>query len=110
MEDCVIECEPMSHDADEPDFLSRAIGEFREEFLLWIDAELVRLREREPEASLVMKEGSAAPASTRSGLGGGPPHGSGTSRAGARPGRADLPSEKGWERPRNRERVAGRDA
>src|SRR5437764_15486888 len=102
MEDWVIECELMSHDADEPDFLSRAIGEFREEFLLWIDAELVRLHEREQEASLVMEEGSAAPSSARPGLGGGPQPGSRTRRPRARPGRPDLLSDRGWQRPRNR--------
>src|SRR4051794_8221893 len=100
MEDCVIEFEVMSHDAHQPDLLSRAIGEFREEFLVWIDAELVRLREREQEESRVMKEGSAAASSTRSGLGGGPQLGSRTSRPGPRPGRPDLQSEMEEERPR----------
>jgi hypothetical protein len=110
MEDCVIEFEVMSSDADEPDLLSRAIGEFREGFLLWIDAELVRLRERESEESLVMEEGSAAPSSSRSGLGGGSPLGSRASRPAARPGRPDLPAEIGWQTPRNRGKAAGRDS
>jgi hypothetical protein len=38
----------MSHDSEVSDALSWAIGEFREELLLWIDTELSRLREQEP--------------------------------------------------------------
>ena len=37
----------MSEDGEVLDSLSRAIGEFRAEILLWIDEALVRLRERE---------------------------------------------------------------
>jgi len=46
----------MSHDADVLDSLPRAIAEFREKVLLWIDTALVRLREREQEESLAMED------------------------------------------------------
>jgi hypothetical protein len=45
----------MRQEATESDSLSRAIGDFRDEFVGWIDTELARLREREREESLVSK-------------------------------------------------------
>ena len=46
----------MRHEAMESDSLSRAIGDFRDQLVSWIDTELAHLREREREESLVMKE------------------------------------------------------
>jgi hypothetical protein len=46
----------MTCEIDASDSLSRAIGEFREELLLWIDAELVRLGEREQDDSVIEEE------------------------------------------------------
>ena len=55
----------MSDDAEVLDSLSRAIVEFREEILLWIDTALVRLREREQDESVAMEERSAPATLTR---------------------------------------------
>jgi len=46
----------MSQEFEVSDPLSRAIGEFRKELLLWIDTELVRLREPEQADDLVIEE------------------------------------------------------
>ena len=46
----------MTRDIEFQDPLSWAIGEFREELLLWIDTELVRLQEREPADDSVIEE------------------------------------------------------
>ncbi len=51
----------MSHEAESADLLARAIGEFREELLLWIDTELTRLRGRAAEESPVIEESSTGP-------------------------------------------------
>jgi hypothetical protein len=58
----------MSDGAEVLDSLSRAIVEFREEVLLWIDTELVRLRERERDESVAMEERPAPATLTRWGM------------------------------------------
>ena len=57
-----------SDDTDPPDSLVRAIGEFREDLLRWIDTELAWLRVRERAESRVMEEESTGPTSNPSGL------------------------------------------
>jgi hypothetical protein len=106
----VFETGVMSNQAESADFLSRAIGEFREELLLWIDTELARLQEREQEENLVVEEVSTAPKSIRSGPRGGSHLGSQTNCDGASPGRPDFLS--GMERPtlRNCERFTDRNS
>jgi hypothetical protein len=46
----------MSHEFEASDPLSRAIGEFRKELLLWIDTELLRLRQPGQADDLVNEE------------------------------------------------------
>jgi hypothetical protein len=53
----------MSHDSQVSDPLSRAIGEFREELLFWIDAELSRLRREQAENLVIQEELATAGAS-----------------------------------------------
>ncbi len=91
----------MSHDIEVSDPLLRAIGEFREELLLWIDTELVRLREREPAEALVMEEEAAATGSES---------GSSSSRHGASTGSPHFRSGMAWQEPPTRERVVDRDS
>jgi hypothetical protein len=55
----------MGDDAEVLDPCSRAIVEFREEMLLWIDTALVRLRERDQDAIAPMHERSAPATLTR---------------------------------------------
>jgi hypothetical protein len=64
----IVEVERMSEDGAVLDGLSRAIADFREEVLLWIDTALVRLREREQQDSLAMEQKSAPATLTRSGM------------------------------------------
>ncbi len=92
----------MSHDSEVSDPLSRAIGEFREELLSWIDTELVRLREREQADDLVMEEEPAAASGSQFGASSG--------RLGVSRGSPSFPSGMAWQEPRARERVADRDS
>jgi len=46
----------MSQEFEVSDPLTRAIGDFRRELLLWIDTELVRLRQPEQADDLVIEE------------------------------------------------------
>ncbi len=57
--DGIVEAPLMSGDADVVDSLSRAIADFREKVVVWIDGTLVRLREREQEERLAAQEKSA---------------------------------------------------
>ena len=61
----MIEPKAMSHEIEVSDPLSWAIGEFREELLLWIDTELVRLRERDQAGDGMMEEEPAAAIGSR---------------------------------------------
>jgi hypothetical protein len=92
----------MSHDTEVPDPLLLAIGEFREELLVWIETELVRQREREQAENRVMEERPAAAT--------GSPFGVSSSRLGASPGRPYLESGMDGREPRIRERVADGDS
>jgi hypothetical protein len=102
MEDWIIWSDAMSYDIKLSDPLSCAIGEFREELLLWIDTELVRLREGEQAEDLVMVEQRAAA--------GGSQLGASSSRLGVSRGSSHFPSGIAWQEPRTRERVADRDS
>lgn len=61
----------MGLDTESADSLLRAIGEFRLEFLSWIDAEMARVREREPGEGLAAGGILTTPGSVRSGPRGG---------------------------------------
>jgi hypothetical protein len=100
----------MSQQTEARDSLSRAIGEFREELLRWIDTELARLREREPDEGLAMENESTTAISTPAGLSGESRGGSQTSQNAACSGRAGLPPRVRWELPWSRERAADGDA
>jgi len=103
----ILEVELMNHDAEVLDPQSRAIANFREEILLWIDTALVRLREREQEESLATEKRSARAASTRSGMERGSQTRSPPSRPGARLGGAVLEPVMRSEGSRNTEEIAG---
>jgi hypothetical protein len=92
----------MSHDSEVSDPLSREISEFREELLLWIDTELIRLRERDHGDDLVMEEEPAAASGSQ--------FGASSSRLGVSRGSPNIPSGMAWQEPRTRERVADRDS
>jgi hypothetical protein len=81
--------------------LSWAISEFREELLLWIDTELVRLREREQiDDSVLEEEFSAARESQSSGS---------SSRLGVSRGSPFFQSGIAGQEPRTRLRVVDRE-
>jgi len=109
-DDRIVEVSLMSDDAEVLDPLSRAIVEFREEILLWIDTALVRLREREQVESVAMEERSAPAASTRWGMDSGSQTHSPTRRLGASLGGTELQPVVRWEGSRNNEEIAGRDS
>jgi hypothetical protein len=98
----MIEPKAMSHDIEVSDPLSWAIGEFREELLLWIDIELVRLREREQAEDLMREEEPAAASGSQ--------FSTSSSRLGA--SRVSPYFQPGMtrEEPRTRQRLADRDS
>jgi hypothetical protein len=100
----------MNDDTEVSDPLSRAIAEFREELVVWINTELGRLQQWDEDENLVLEDGSAAPVSTGSSQEAGSGVGSRASRLWARLVRADPPSAMGWEPHRNGQRVAVGDA
>jgi hypothetical protein len=91
----------MSPDTEVPDRLLSAIGEFREEVLLWIDSELVRLRERE-QAENRRLEQRLAPAT-------GSHFSASNGRLGASPERPSLQSGTGPREPRSLETARDRE-
>jgi len=91
----------MSYDIKLSDPLSCAIGELREELLLWIDAELVRLGEGEQAEDQVKEQERVAA--------GGSQFGAASSRLGLSRGSPHFPSSIAWQEPRTCERVADRD-
>ncbi|MFI5457474.1 MAG: hypothetical protein ACHRXM_18685 [Isosphaerales bacterium] len=100
----------MSHDAEVLGSQSRAIADFREEILLWIDTALVRLREREQEESLVMEEKSAPAALTRLSMERGSQTQSRARRPGVSLGGTELEPVMRWEGTRNTGEIAGPDS
>ena len=109
-DDRIVEVQLMSHDADVLDSLSRAIAEFREKVLLWIDTALVRLREREQAESLAMEEKSAPAALTRLRMERGSPTASPTRRPAAGKDGMDLQPVMSWEGTPNPAEIAGPDS
>ena len=100
----------MSDGAEVLDSLSRAIVEFREEVLLWIDTELVSLRKREQDESVAMEERSAPATLTRWGLESGTQTHSPIRRLVAGPGEAELQPVMSRDGSRNNEEIARRDS
>jgi hypothetical protein len=92
----------MSREIGVSDPLSWAIGEFREELLLWIDTELVRLREREQADDLVIEEELAVARE--------PQFNASSSRLGVPRGSRYFESGIAWQEPRTRERAVDRDS
>jgi hypothetical protein len=90
----------MSHENEVSNPLSWAIGEFREELLLWIDTELVRLGEQADDSV----RGEEQAASRESHLS------AASSRLGARRGSPRFQSGTAVQESRTRERVVDRDS
>jgi hypothetical protein len=84
------------------DPLARAIAEFRQELLLRIDTELVRLQEREQAVNRLTEEGVVAATGSQ--------FGASSSRMGASPRKPYLQSGTGWQESRDAERVADLDS
>jgi hypothetical protein len=101
VEDWMIGPKSMSREIEVSDPLSWAIGEFREELLLWIDTELVRLQEPEQVDHPVMEEELAVARES---------HFSGSSsRHGVSRGSPFFKSGIARQEPRTRERVVDRE-
>jgi hypothetical protein len=91
----------MSRAIEVSDPLSWAIVEFREDLLLWIDTELVRLREREQADDLVMAEELATARESQ--------FSASSSPLGVSRGSPFLQSGIAWQEPQTGERVVDRD-
>jgi hypothetical protein len=104
----IVEVQRMSEDGAVLDGLSRAIADFREEVLLWIDTALVRLREREQQESLATEQKSAPAASPRSGMERESQTSSSTSRSRTRLGVAQLEPVMRRQGSGNTEEINGR--
>jgi hypothetical protein len=100
----------MSDGAELLSSLSRAIIELREEILLWIDTELVRLREWERDETVAMEERSAPAPLTRWAVESGSQAHSPTKRLVARLGEAEFEAVMRREGSRTNEKIAGRDS
>jgi hypothetical protein len=95
-----IEPNVMSHDFVGSDSLARAIGEFRQDLIHWIDAELIRLREQ-AGAAVGLEELSGASGSQFSAY---------TSGLGPSGGSASLQPGIAAQEPPKRERGSDRDS
>jgi hypothetical protein len=100
--DWVIGSKVVNSDTDVRDPVARAIAEFRQEFLLRIDTELVRLQEREQAANRLTEEEVVAATGSQ--------FGASSSRVGGSPRRPYLQSGTGWQESRATERAADRDS
>jgi hypothetical protein len=98
----------MSHGTDRADPLARAIAEFRQEFLLWIDRELARGHQRDPGAGRGAEERSTAGHPLVSGPRGGSQPRAQPEGVAPRAERPVLLAELGREPPREEERFADR--
>ena len=103
---CGSETSIMSQGTEAADSLSRAIGEFRTELLVWIDTELARLQGGDQEESPVVEERATTPGSIGADRSGGSYPGTRTHSEASRPGGPDLLSGRGRETPRDGEMFA----